>query len=247
MDKNILMCIEYDGTRYSGWQRQGNTDNTVETKISDCLKLMCNNGFPIELHGSGRTDAGVHAKGQMANVILTTDYDVEYIEDYLNNYLPEDIRIRYVKAVDKRFHARLNAKGKRYSYTIDNATKANVFTRKYAWHYEEQLDIDRMIQAADILIGQHDFRSFSDMKTKKSSVRTIEKININRESDMITINFTGDGFLYHMVRKITALFVEIGAGRMNAKDIYDILDKKDRQSFKLLAPAKGLCLEEVFY
>lgn len=246
MEKNYLLCIEYDGSRYSGWQRQGNTDNTIESKIGQCLKLMCGCDA-VELHGSGRTDAGVHAKGQMANVKLDTNMDFCEIRSYLNRYLPEDIRIKSVDMVDDGFHARLNAKKKIYSYTLDVGEKANVFLRKYTWHLVEELDISRMNEAVDTMLGQKDFRSFSDMKTKKSSVRTIYSIHITKESDIINIQFTGDGFLYHMVRKLTALLVEVGAGRIKPSQIQELLDKKDRQAFKLLAPAKGLCLEEVFY
>ncbi len=247
MINNYLLCIEYDGSRYSGWQRQGNTDNTIESKLSECLRQMCNSGVDIEIHGSGRTDAGVHARGQMANVKLDVAYSVAEIKDYLNKFLPEDIRIISVEIVEDRFHARLNAKSKTYSYKLDVGDKGNVFLRKYSWHIDEKLDVRLMDEATNHLVGKRDFRSLSDMKTKKSSVRTINSINILKENDIITIEFTGDGFLYHMVRKLTALLVEIGAGRLEACHINDILDKKDRQAFKLMAPAKGLCLEKVFY
>lgn len=247
MMKNILLSIEYDGTRYSGWQRQGNTENTIESRISECIRLMSGSTQDIELHGSGRTDAGVHAKGQMANFKLDTDMSAEDIRAYLNKYLPEDIRILSVQEVEDRFHARLSARAKTYSYKITLGEKANVFLRKYSWHITENLDIDKMKEAARLLQGQKDFRSLSDMRNNKSSIRTINDINIFEKSDIITIEYTGDGFLYHMVRKLTALLVEIGAGRLEPCHIADILDKKDRQAFKCLAPAKGLCLEKVFY
>ena len=247
MEKNYLLCIEYDGTKYSGWQRQGNTDNTIECRIANCLKLMCNCKTDIELHGSGRTDAGVHAKGQMANVRLDTAYDTEYIKEYLNKYLPADIRILEVKIVDNRFHARLSAKSKTYKYTIFNGDKPDVFIRRYCWQIKEELDVEYMQTVANSFAGKHDFRSFSDMRTKKSSIRNIDRITICKNNDIIYIEFTGDGFLYHMVRKLTAAIVEAGRGRLNIKDVQDILDKKDRQSFALLAPANGLCLEKVKY
>ncbi len=246
MEKNYLLCIEYDGSRYSGWQRQGNTDNTIESKLTQCLKLMCG-CEEVELHGSGRTDAGVHARGQMANVKLDTALDTHEIKSYMNRYLPDDIRVKLVDIADDGFHARLNARKKIYSYTIDVGEKPDVFRRKYSWHLGERLDISKMKEAANLLLGQKDFRSFSDMKTKKSSVRTIFSIHISKDFDIINIQFTGDGFLYHMVRKLTALLVEVGAGRLMPSQIEELLDKKDRQAFKLLAPAKGLCLEEVFY
>ncbi len=251
MEKNVLLCIEYDGTRYSGWQRQGNTDKTIEKKISDCIRVMSGCRYEIELHGSGRTDGGVHAKGQMANFKLDTTMEPDEIKEYLNAYLPEDIRIKSAVCVDDKFHARLSAKGKTYEYTLDVGAKANVFLRKYAWHIDEKLDLELMREGAKLLVGEKDYRSLSDMKTKKSSVRTITAIDIIEQnpekSDIISIRYTGDGFLYHQVRKLTALLVEIGAGRIKPYKIEEILDKKDRQAFKLLAPAKGLCLEEVFY
>lgn len=246
MIKNYLLCIEYDGSKYSGWQRQGNTGNTIESKISECLKLMCS-CQEIEIHGSGRTDAGVHAKGQMANVKLDTNYSTCEIKSYLNRYLPEDIRILSVEEVDYRFHARLSAVKKTYVYTIDNGDKANVFFRRYSWHINEKLDINKMQEVARFLVGKHDFRSFSDMKTKKSSVRIIENINIIQNVDMINIEFTADGFLYHMVRKLTGALVEAGAGRITVGEIQKILEKKDKQAFKIMAPASGLCLKEVMY
>ncbi len=247
MNKNYLLSIEYDGTRYSGWQRQGNTDNTIESKISNCLKLMCGGEQEIEIHGSGRTDAGVHARAQMANVRMDTDLKPEAIKGYLNNYLPEDIKINHISLAEDRFHARLSAVKKTYSYTIDMGDKANVFLRKFAWNTGYNLDISKMKEASKLLVGKKDFRSLSDMKSNKSSVRTIYTINISQKSDIITIEYTGDGFLYHMVRKITAMLVEVGADRIQPCQVIDILDKKDNKAFKLLAPAKGLCLEEVFY
>lgn len=251
MEKNILLCVEYDGTRYSGWQRQGNTDNTIEKKLTDCIRIMSGCRKTVELHGSGRTDGGVHARGQMANFKLDTSMEPEEIMNYINSYLPEDIRVRSAKLVDDSFHARLSAKGKVYAYSLDVGSKADVFLRKYAWHIEDKLDIELMREGATLLVGEKDFRSLSDMKTKKSSIRILNSVDIIEknpvESDIITIRFTGNGFLYHQVRKLTALLVEIGTGRLKPCVVEEILDKKDRQAFKLLAPAKGLCLEEVFY
>jgi len=247
MKKNYLLSIEYDGGRYSGWQRQGNTANTIEQKLSGCLMAMCKTDEFIEIHGSGRTDTGVHARGQIANVWLDTNMSTDSIKMYLNKYLPEDIRIKNVEIVGADFHARLSAKKKTYSYTLDVGEKADVFLRRYSWNLCEKLDIDKMKNAAVLLVGKYDFRSLSDMITKKSSVRTIYAIDINCNADIIKISYTGDGFLYHMVRKITALLVEIGAGRIEIHDVKEILDKRSRQAFKPLAPAKGLCLEEVFY
>ncbi len=246
MDKNILIALQYDGTRYSGWQRQGNTSNTIEEKITSVLKIL----FPkqdIEIHGSGRTDAGVHALEQTANFHVDTNKTPLEIMDYLNKYLPEDINIISAKDVDKRFHARLSAKSKEYIYRIDTSVKPDVFTRKYTWHNPIYLDITNMKEATEIFIGKHDFASFSDMKGKKSTERTIFDITINQNNNVIEIIFHGDGFLYHMVRKITAALVLIGKDEMSYEQLTTILDEKDRKAFTQLAPAKGLALKKVYY
>lgn len=248
MRKNIFITLQYDGTRYSGWQRQGNTDNTIEHKLNTCLRAMAGDGQNIEIYGSGRTDAGVHAMGQAANFHIDTDKTPEEILCYMNTYLPEDIKILSSDYADERFHARLNAIGKTYLYRIDNAAKPDVFMRKYCWSNSEKLDVDSMRELAGVFVGKHDFMSFSDMKSnKKSTVRTVRSIDIFKKNDIINIEFNGDGFLYHMVRKMTAAIVEAGAGRMTVKDITVIMNKKDRQAFKGLAPAKGLALMEVLY
>lgn len=248
MIRNILLKIQYDGTKYSGWQRQGNTSNTIETKISSCLGIFLGLN-EVEIHGSGRTDAGVHAKGQYASFKVDSDVSVDNVVEYLNKYLPEDIKIVSGIEVPERFHARLSAKSKKYVYTIDNNAKADVFLRKYAWGInEKKLDIDKMIETTKALVGEHDFITFSDMKSnKKSTVRFIEAINIFEIDGIIKIEFIGNGFLYHMVRKLTAALVLSGEGRISAKDIEKLLDEKNRQAFKELAPSKGLCLEDVYY
>lgn len=247
MEKNILITLQYDGTRYSGWQRQGNTDNTIEGKISSVLKTMLKSERDIEIHGSGRTDAGVHARGQMANFRIDTQKEPWEIKAYLNKYLPEDINVIDACEVDKRFHARLSAKGKEYVYTIDTSPKADVFMRKYAWHYYFSLDIDKIKSVVGIFIGEHDFASFSDIKGKKSTVRRIDDIIIKQDNNIIDITFVGEGFLYHMVRKLTAAIVMIGTGEMTKEQLIDILGRKDRKAFAMLAPAKGLCLNRVYY
>lgn len=247
MDKNILITLQYDGTRYSGWQRQGNTDNTIETKISLVLKNMLDLDYNVEIHGSGRTDSGVHAMGQTANFHINTDKEPSEIKDYLNRYLPEDIKVIEACVVDKRFHARLSVKKKEYVYSIDTSDKADVFTRKYSWNYSHFLDVDKMQSAVNILVGRHDFASFSDMKGKKSTVRTIENISIEKDNNYIRITFLGEGFLYHMVRKLTAAIVMIGTGDLTEEQLIDILNKKDKKAFSMLAPAKGLCLKRVYY
>lgn len=248
MKKNIFITLQYDGTRYSGWQRQGNTDNTIENKLSLVLQMMLESNEMIEIHGSGRTDAGVHAMGQTANFHIDTDKNAYEILTYLNKYLPEDIKIISAKEVDLRFHARLLATGKKYIYVIDNSIKADVFTRKFSTYISEKLDIDKMRQAADVFVGKHDFINFCDMKNKKkSSVRIINSINILCENDIISIEFDGNGFLYHMVRRITAALIEVGLHRLDVDDLNGFLDGSNNKRFDTLAPAKGLVLKEVRY
>ena len=241
MKRNICIILQYDGTRYSGWQRQGNTDNTIEGKLQNILCSMTD-GQNIEIHGSGRTDAGVHAVGQVANFHIDTDMTDEEVKAYFNKFLPSDIKVLTVNTVNDRFHSRLNAK------EIDNSDKADVFMGRYTWWYNRKLDIELMRKVADVFIGEHDFMSFSDMKNnKKSTVRTIYNIKITQKDDIISIEYTGNGFLYHMVRKLSAALVEVGSNNISIQQIIDILEKKDRQAFKLLAPAKGLTLMEVRY
>ncbi len=248
MDKNIFIKIQYDGTRYSGWQRQGNTDNTIEAKISSVLSMMLGQDELIEIHGSGRTDAGVHAMGQVANFHVDTELSPEEIMSYLNKYLPEDIRVISAGEASSRFHSRLNAKKKTYVYKIDNGSKADVFMRKYTWHIQEKLDVPMMIELVNVFKGEQDFASFTDAKAgKKSTVRRIDDITISCNEDIISIEFTGNGFLYHMVRKLTAAFVEVGLSNKTVNEIKEALYKKDKNSFKFIAPAKGLMLKEVLY
>ena len=205
-------------------------------------------GQNIEIHGSGRTDAGVHAVGQVANFHIDTDMTDEEVKAYFNKFLPSDIKVLTVNTVNDRFHSRLNAKEKTYIYRIDNSDKADVFMGRYTWWYNRKLDIELMRKVADVFIGEHDFMSFSDMKNnKKSTVRTIYNIKITQKDDIISIEYTGNGFLYHMVRKLSVALVEVGSNNISIQQIIDILEKKDRQAFKLLAPAKGLTLMEVRY
>ena len=174
MKKNIKLILEYDGSRYDGWQKQGNTDNTIQGKLEAILKKWT--GEETEIHGSGRTDAGVHAKGQVANFHVDAKIcpKPEDAKVYLNRYLPDDIRVLEAKEVSERFHSRLNAVRKTYSYTVETADKKNVFERKYVYGLGERPDVERMRSAASYLLGEHDFKSFcSNKKMKKSTVRRL--------------------------------------------------------------------------
>ncbi len=245
--RNICFKIQYDGTRYSGWQRQGNTGNTIEEKLKNILVKMTGD-TSIELHGSGRTDAGVHAEGQVANCHMNTDLSADEILQYMNKYLPEDISVKEVREAAPRFHSRLNAKAKTYTYTIDTGVFSDVFMRKYAYHHPEKLNADDMRKAAFYLLGEHDFKSFSDLKSnKKSTVRSIYSIDISENENFIIISYRGNGFLYHMVRLITGFLIQVGEGKYAPETVEEILERKERLKDMMLAPAKGLKLLSVEY
>lgn len=244
--RNICLKITYEGTRYQGWQKQETSDNTIQGKFEALLSRMC--GEEITIQGSGRTDAGVHALGQIANFHTHSAMTTEEMLTYMNQYLPEDIAVVEVTEASQRFHSRLNAKGKRYSYRIWNSSIPNVFYRKFAHTVPEQLDLDDMREAAVYLLGEHDFKSFtSTKKGKKSTVRRIDSIIIQKEGDLLTFTFEGNGFLYHMIRILVGTLLEIGAGERNADSIPEILQAKNRELAGKLVPGKGLILEEVYY
>ncbi len=243
--KNYKITVEYDGTRYNGWQRQGNTKNTLQEKFENVISLMC--GKETEIFASGRTDRGVHAKGQVANFKCNVDMTATDVLTYLNRYLPEDVRIREIEEVDERFHSRLNAVSKTYEYTIATE-KPSVFERKYVYFPEETPDVNKMKVAAQKLLGTHDFHGFSSVgKTKKSTVRTVNFINIEETGGIIRITVNGNGFLYNMVRIIVGTLYEIGIGKKDAGVIDEILETGIRENAGITMPAEGLCLLEVNY
>ena len=243
--KNYKIKIQYEGARFQGWQRQTSTDNTIQGKIEAILSKMC--GVPVEINGAGRTDSGVHAKGQVANFKIETEKSPKEIMDYLNMYLPEDIAVVSVEEADERFHARLNAKGKHYQYRIRTSMVPDVFSRRYVHVQETALDVEAMRKAAKLLSGKHDFKAFtSNHRTKKSTVRTID-IKIKETDEEIILDYTGDGFLYHMVRILTGTLIEVGEGKRTPESMEDILVSEERANAGALVPAKGLTLVEVYY
>ncbi len=244
--KNYKIVIQYDGTRYDGWQKQGNTKNTIQGKLEDILQKMA--GIPVEVHGSGRTDAGVHSKGQVANFHIDTKMSCEEIRDYINEYLPKDIGVLSVEVVHDRFHSRLNAIGKTYEYRIVTSKIPHVFEKNYVYQYGKKLDVQAMRQAAIYLVGEHDFLGFCSLKKmKKSSVRTITSIEIEEIEDEINIKITGNGFLYNMVRIIVGTLIEVGIGDRKSEEIEEVLTKRDRQLAGFTAPSSGLSLLKVYY
>lgn len=244
--QNFKMILQYEGTRYQGWQRQESSENTIQGKLEALLSKMC--GQRVEVQGSGRTDAGVHAAGQVANAHLETEKSAQEILLYMNSYLPEDIAVIAVEEVNERFHSRLNAKGKTYLYRVINSDLPHVFERKFTYRVEEKLDVAAMKKAAELLCGTHDFAAFtSAKKSKKSTVRTIEEIRIEEQKDEIFFYFSGNGFLFHMVRILMGTLLEVGMGKREASEMPDILDSGKRERAGALVPSRGLTLLEVRY
>lgn len=246
MIRNIKLLIQYEGTRYQGWQRQISSSNTIQGKIESILTKMCNE--KIEIQGSSRTDAGVHAKGQVANFHTKSTMSIEEMMAYINEYLPLDIAVTKIEEVPERFHSRLNAKGKCYCYQVINSSIPDVFNRRYALEFQETLDIGAMKEGAKYLCGSHDFKSFTSAKKgKKSTIRCIDEINLEQKGDLITFTFRGNGFLYHMIRIIMGTLLEIGMGKRKADSIPELLEAKSREQAGFLVPAKGLTLMELYF
>lgn len=244
--RNFRIILQYDGTKYQGWQKQVSTENTIQGKLETLLTKMCEE--VVEVNGAGRTDAGVHAFGQVANFHIETDKTAEEIMQYMNQYLPQDISVISCKEAGERFHARLNATGKHYQYSIWNSPKKPVFNRNYTHQVPEQLDMDAITEAISYLVGTHDFQSFTSTKRgKKSTVRTIDAIDIERKGEELIFHFRGNGFLYHMVRILMGTLVEVGLGIRKAEDIPGVIEACDRSKAGHLIPAKGLTLVEVTY
>lgn len=246
MKRNCKFIISYDGTRYYGWEHQPNTDMTIQGKLENVLEKMV--GEPVELIGAGRTDAGVHAKGMVANAFIDIEMNEGEIRDYMNRYLPDDIGIIRVHFAGDRFHARYNATGKTYTYTCFDGVIKPMFDRKYLYRLDKKPDVAAMREAAQYLIGEHDFASFcSNPKMKKSTVRLVDSIEILQQGDYITLTFHGTGFLQHMVRILTGTLLEVGWHMRTPESMVELLAACDRKLAGETAPAQGLCLIAVDY
>lgn len=244
--RNFKMVIQYEGTKYQGWQKQKTTKDTIQGKLE--MILYRYSGYTVEVQGSGRTDAGVHAYGQVANFKMDTAASPGELMDYINKYLPEDIAVTALYEVPIRFHSRLNAKGKVYRYRVLNTEKKNVFERRYVYQVKEKLNLEEMREASLYLIGKHDFQSFTSAKKgKKSTIRKIERIDIKKDGDEVIFELQGDGFLYHMVRIIVGTLLAVGKGDLKKENVLKILNDRDRRQAGELVPAQGLALMKVFY
>jgi tRNA pseudouridine38-40 synthase len=246
--RTIRLLLQYDGTEYVGWQRQAN-GISIQGLIEEALRQI--EGGPVTVHGAGRTDAGVHALGQVASFRLTASIDPVTLARALNAVLPGDVRVARAELAPDDFHARFSATGKIYDYQIVNAPFVSPFVRRYAWHVIPRLDVEAMTAAGGTLVGQHDFSSFQGTGSEVlSSIRTVRRIEWSGSASPdtpIVMRIEGDGFLRHMVRNIAGTLVEIGLGRRPARDIGAILGARDRARAGATAPAAGLVLREVLY
>jgi len=246
MKRNILLTIAYDGTDYCGWQRQPKV-KTVQGTIEECLGELL--GMPIEIIGTSRTDAGVHAMGQCAGFSGDFAIPTENIKKALNDMLPESIAIKRVCERPENFHARFDAKGKRYFYFLNDSGEKNPFGRNYCYYYNWPLDENAMNEAAHYIKGKHDFACFqaSGGQIRKTTVRTVDDIFVERKKHDIKIEVSGNGFLYNMVRIIAGTLAEVGRGKIEPEELKDIIDSKDRTRAGHTAPPQGLYLKEIYY
>lgn len=243
--RTYKLTISYDGTRYQGWQRQPGVQNTIQNVIEKAVWKIV--GYEVKIQGSGRTDGGVHAYGQVASLRLSGKVNEKEFKDKLNEKLPEDIRIRNMELVPNTFHGRRSAKGKCYEYHVDLRQKPNVFRRKYTCHYPAILDLEAMKKAAGYLLGRQDFSSFTDRKDEESCVRRIDEIRIEKQGEDLCMSFRGNGFMYHMVRILSGTLLEVGSKEKQPEEMKRILEAKTRSKAGFLAPAQGLFLKEVYY
>ena len=244
--KNIRLILEYDGTRYHGWQRQKN-DTTIQSLIEDSIGIMT--GESVTLIGSGRTDAGVHALGQVCNFITRSGIDPESMRSGLNSLLPNDIFIRQADYMPLDFHSRYSAKSKTYEYRVWNGKEPNIFLRDYSWHVRDNLDLDGMRRCVSLLIGKHDFSSFkSSGSGSRDPVREMVYADLHcPEQSVLYFTFEADGFLRHMIRNILGTVIDVGKGKINFDEFEKIFQSKDRRNAGIKAPPQGLFLKFVRY
>lgn len=253
---NVLIRIEYDGTNFSGWQKQPE-DRTVQGEIEHVLKFIALEEVPI--HGTSRTDAGVHALGQCASFEWNCNMPVEKLPEVMNRRFgtagagrsgaPGDIKILSAEVMPDDFHARYNCKGKTYRYIIDKT--GDIFRRNYAYQSPEvgNLNLERMREACQYIIGTHDFKCFETAggTPRETTVRTVSDLTISETDREIVIEITGDGFLYNMVRIIVGTLVEVGLGKKEPEELKTIIESKDRSNAGFTAPPNGLYLKEIYF
>ena len=248
--RNIKLTIEYDGTNYEGWQVQRHRRGerpTIQQALEQAIPRVVQHA--VQVIGSGRTDSGVHALGQVASFFTESAIPARNLMHAINSYLQRDIAVVAAEDAPADFHARYSAKSKTYRYTILNRDARSPLLRDRAWHLRTRLEVDRMLAAAAWLVGEHDFHAFQSKgaENEGSTVRTITRLDVLRRGDLIEISVSANGFLYNMVRAIAGTLVQAGMGKLQPEDVRRILDSKDRSQAGPTAPAKGLCLVEVVY
>jgi tRNA pseudouridine38-40 synthase len=251
--RNLKLTVEYDGTAYFGWQAQGDHPSVQDTLESAAARVV---DHPVVIHGSGRTDRGVHAVGQTANFKTPKAIPAAKLLLGINTYLPDDIRVREVEEVPADFHARYSARGKRYRYTVLRSPVDRVLARRFSARFPGPLDIEAMGRAAGALAGVHDFRSFEGRSKRsppapgeppRSTVRTVIGVTVRESGPFLTIDAFGRGFLYGMVRAIAGTLLEVGTGKRAPDSLEAVLASRDRRQAGFTAPARGLCLLAVYY
>ncbi|MFP4372618.1 MAG: tRNA pseudouridine(38-40) synthase TruA [Halanaerobium sp.] len=247
MGQNYKIIVEYDGSNYSGWQIQKNTRQTIQQKLEDALTKI--NKSRVQVTGAGRTDAGVHAAGQSANFFLDVDIPLHKIPIALNTELPADIICKKAEKVDQDFHARYDARGKKYRYRILNSNFNSVFVRNFVYNVYKKLDLEIMQKAAEYFEGCHDFAAFCAAGSSvDSTVREIHSLDIYAaDNNEIWMDVIGNGFLYNMIRILAGTLIETGLGKRTLSELDYILQSCDRNNAGFTAPAQGLTLIEVFY
>ena len=243
--KNIKLTIEYDGKDFNGWQKQPNKLN-IQGEIERAIKEIT--GEEVKLIGSGRTDAGVHSLGQVANFKTNSNISVEKIPIALNTKLKQSIRIISAEEVEEKFHSRYNCKKKTYRYVINNSKNGTAIYRNLEYNFSQKLDVEKMNKAAQFFLGEHDFKAFKASGTSaKSSIRQIYEAKVYKEIERVIIELTGNGFLYNMVRIISGTLVDVGIGKIQPEDIIKIIELGEREKAGKTLPPQGLYLVNVKY
>jgi tRNA pseudouridine38-40 synthase len=243
--KKIKLTIEYEGTAYVGWQRQPNGLSVQEAVESALARIV---GEPVTIISSGRTDAGVHARGMVAHFETNTDLPLSAFREGVNSHLPNDIAIVAAEPADADFHARYSALGKRYRYTVLIGDVRSPLAARTSWHIKRRLDVEAMRSAASLLVGKHDFAAFrSSGCDAQTTVRELFSIDIKKHGRLLHFDIIGSGFLRNMVRVIVGTLVEIGSGKRSPDEIAELLATGDRDLSGVTAPPQGLCLMQVWY
>ena len=243
--RNIKLTIEYDGKDFNGWQKQP-TKLNIQGEIERAITTIT--GEEVDLTASGRTDAGVHSLGQIANFKTNSNIPADKFPIALNTKLKRSIRILDAEEVDDRFHSRYNCKQKTYRYVINNSENGTAIYRNLEYNYSQKLDVEKMNEAAKYFLGEHDFKGFKASGTSsRSSVRTIYEAKVYKENNKVIIELTGNGFLYNMVRIISGTLIDVGIGKIKPEEIEEIIKSGDRERAGKTLPPQGLYLVKVEY